>query len=576
MLRTPKIEKMASGAYSCRIPDPLNPARRLRITDESPALVASRASDALATIRAVRRGDISPREGRLQLGRTVRGALKVLDVWLEWEKQQPPQQASNLRSMWSRRLAPQFGDLRIWEVDDAALALWEREQVRQGMKPGTIRVSFASLRSACKRAVESGVLSELPWRFYRPRRPARLHDATAVMSDDREACRNLDELERLVRAARAVDLDHAHRLGRWSDCAARILVITLCGLRQGEAAGLAWDRVGLEADPPFVAVDHQVLYGWHKRHPTWTRPQDPPKGGKRRRQVLHPSAVAALELQREALTRRGWYRPDGPVFPSPETGTWRLSPMAFNRQQFRSIVKAAGLANVDHWVPHSMRHTFSTLESTFGLLMARSDMRAVMNRTGHSSITVLQGYIHASGRGLPSSAIPELQADVLAPQLASVRNLQLAAGQREKRPSALALATSSTTAALVELARETVDAHDAPRVLGPPRKRHAPKKGAPNWADIAGAWLAGDRDGELKGRDAPAVVTTWAAAHYDRAYRAEMRKSGDKEGAARAGRRARRAFVASWARRLRVVGGEQPKAVVARPSQETAKATEPT
>jgi integrase len=253
---------------------------------------------------------------------------------------------------------------------------------------------------------------DLPWRikggkYWKPRRaPDPLREPPA--------CGTVAEAELLIHAA--LEEDRARRSGahgvayarRLCDLGPRCTIALFLGLRNGELAGLGWDDLVLDGDRPQARICHQAIDQWRKHHPTWKRPLTPPKGKRERRLLLHPTAVVAFVHQRELLEERRWYRADGPVFPGHEgnafAGTWRNNANGIRPDHMKRLAKTAGLPFPEEWVTHSLRHSLATVESTSG-----ADLRSIQKRTGHGSLRVLEGYIHArTGRALAPSAIPQL------------------------------------------------------------------------------------------------------------------------------------------------------------------------
>ena len=219
----------------------------------------------------------------------------------------------------------------------------------------------------------------------------------------REACRDVDELGRLVDAARLLDVTGADPAG---DLGCRVLVGALTGLRQGELAALGWDDLELDGESPLLRVRRATLPGWCKSAEKGARPSALPKGKRERVQLLHVDAAVALGLHRERLRKLGQFFEAGPVFPAPGGG-YRAAPCVIRPEVLRRFVEIAGLPNAPSWTTHSLRHSFATLEAS-GSWASSGDLRGAMTRTGHARVETLTGYLHAAGRGLARSAIGRL------------------------------------------------------------------------------------------------------------------------------------------------------------------------
>lgn len=332
------------------------------------------------------------------------------EAWEKYRECSRESMHSRLGSIWKHQLAL-LHELDILELTANQLAIWEAKQISALYAPKTTYDAWTQL-AACVR-MSLGEDEELPWRmsrgrYWRPRRsPRPLKNVPA--------CGTVKEAELLIHAALCVDLAHrqgfhgeayAHRL---HDLGPRCAVGLLMGLRNGELAGLGWDDLLLDGERPMARVRHQAIDQWRRYHPTWRRPVTPPKGGRERRLLLHPTVLVACKQQRALLDERGWYREDGPIFPAPESsrfeGTWRNNANAIKPELMKVLAKAAGLPFPDEWVTHSLRHSLATLENVSG-----ADLRTIQKRTGHSSLRILEDYIHAkTGRALAPSAIPELE-----------------------------------------------------------------------------------------------------------------------------------------------------------------------
>lgn len=317
----------------------------------------------------------------------------VYDAWANTLSREAGCGLSKAQSVW-RSHFERFGDLRVSELVAARLIEWERwARVDADYASKSIKDAFEHMARAMRRALELGHIERLPWGSWKPPR--------AVTRKPREAARSLDEALTIVRLAFERDAV-ARKHGEFADLGRRVLVMLLCGLRQGEAVALGWDCVALDASPPTLTVRYNALEQWQRHHPTWTRPMSPPKGRKSRTIVLHEAAVAALRAQRDALDACGGYSATGPVFPMRHGHGWRTHNACIKPEAFKELVIKAGLPNPDGWCVHSLRHSFATLEHGHG-----ADLRTVQARTGHASLEVLEGYIHrASGRNLPRSSIP--------------------------------------------------------------------------------------------------------------------------------------------------------------------------
>lgn len=529
-------QRMPDGRLLSQPRDPLT-GRRVRVTAETRGDLERQLRKFSDVKERLRWGEIDPRQAARIL-RPVTGKRSTIgELWERYAPGIPPRSAAVATSTYERRLRPYFEKFQVWELEESKMREWAATLEREGFAPKTIRAAYDWLAGTVRQAIDDGVIDGYPWRGWRPKKGQVLQE--------RERCRTVEELATLLRAARELDQrDWSEH--RFADRAVRLCVLALCGLRQGEASGLAWDHVRL--DSAVLHVEFQAHRGWPERWPEG-RPFDPPKT-KPRRIRLHDGALRALEMQRAELERRGWYREQGPVFPA-ANGAWRRTGQVFKPNALREIVIAAGLPNSAAWTTHSMRHTFAHIEAN-----ASGDLHATRLRTGHSSIAQLQHYLEAAGRGLPAPAIPPLPAGDFLGQVLGPRTDVVA-------EDVLVAEVVSVAPAAVEKA-----ADEQKRAT---RKRDDAKP----WEELAAEWLAAERVPAPR----PASVTRQLRATYVRAYQSELIKRrrgeawellspearaliaerdpehaeklklelGDRKRFARAaGRRARRASLGAW------------------------------
>jgi integrase len=405
---TIRVPTLAEGAARLRQLDDLREKRELGLISER---------QALAAVGALERG----------------GLITVDEVWSSYVAGCSDRTRKIANSVWIHHLRPYFGGKAAAALDANVMSEWEqKEKARPGRREGelqsrkTTRNAYDLLHAAFARAVAAGKLEEVPWTgaYKAPRVPNVMQ---AISS--RQACSSIVELQLLVRAAMDHDAKNL-RMGRFSDVAARVFVVAMLGLRQGEACALSWEDLRIDREPHDCTLRFQVVDGWRVKHPEWTRPRDALKSD-RETFAIHPAAVRMLHVQRDALRARGVYQDDGPVFPAIGgrscVGGWRSHAELIDPDLFRSLVEAAGLPASERWVPHSLRHTFATLEA-----QSIPSIRDLQARTGHASVQVMMGYLHRAGRGQVQSGIdlrvvegldlPELpEPDELGKVLAEVR-----------------------------------------------------------------------------------------------------------------------------------------------------------
>lgn len=520
-------QRLKNGRLLSQPRDPVT-GRRIRITASTLSELEHKTRK-VADVRAgLRWGDINQKAAASILRPATGKKLTVAACWERYFPGVPVRSKPIARSNWERRLRPYFAELQVWELDKARMAAWAAKLEAEHFAPKTIRGAYDWLAGALSIAIDDGVLDGWPWGNWRPKRAAPVRT--------RENCDSVAELAQLLAAARELDARDWHA-GRYADRTQLIAVMALCGMRQGEACGLAWDHVDLVNRTVFI--QYQAARGWPSRWPDG-RPRDPTKT-KPRTIRLHPDAVVALEMQRRQLEAFGWYRDGGPVFPA-HRGEFRKCGRAITPDALRALVAAAGLPNVENWVTHSLRHTFASLET------AHSDPRTAQSRTGHASIAQLEVYLHPKGRGLAPSAIPRLPAAELLhlppllmphePDAGGLPAVELSAevvanpedatrrdGPHEPEPTTVELVLRpggvGLAAELERAERSRLDAELARAELTEHRRRESSRP----FEDLARDWLAAGR----KPQPRPSAVTRAVRLAYVRAYKAELVRAAGGE-----------------------------------------------
>ena len=519
MKRPPYIEHLPSGLLRIRVPDPFRKKDRINVTGHNEASVRARADQIRRTIEDFRLGAIGEAECRKAITRVAFGAPTLRDVWDsyastlrgEWGKVKVP-------GIWRSRVEPYFAKAKVYELEPAVMAAWETAELAKGLAPKTIVNAFHCIRAAVRMSLDQVEGLRYPWLNWRP-----LGNAKDSEASQRESFVSLEEVRMLMHAANRYDT-YLEGKGLFADVAIRIFVAALTGARQGELAALGWDHVLLPDELPpdgsrlsaEIRVWKTCRPNWQTEHPNWTRPLDDPKGRRHRQHRLHYEVARALFDRRERLRGRGWYRIDGPVFPT-YGGKWRLQPETINGSVFRAIVAQAGFPT-ERFSPHSLRHTFCTLTAQAAFMLT-GDIQAAKILTGHSNVKTLEGYLHRGSRGLPESLIPELGQ-------ASLPGLPfgaLPAAERDRKT--LAVVALETDRQLSGLASAIV-VHRAPDPWASPNAM----------AEIARKHPHG----------IPDTVANRADGRYRRAYNEAKREGKDKELCAVIGKRARSGFLSSW------------------------------
>lgn len=237
----------------------------------------------------------------------------------------------------------------------------------------TLRRIHATLRAALNAAVRAGLIASSPGRW--PELPPAARPRPQVWTPaltqrwQRKGWRPVVGVWTAGQTAAFLVQVRDHRLY------ALFHLVALRGLRRGEAAGLKWSDLDLQAGTLIVTRQLQQLGG--------RLAAGPPKSGAGWRVIaLDKTTIAALRAHRvrqqaeRAAAGAGWTQ-TGYVFTT-RTG----KPIAPDRltRLFRRLVAASGLPPV---TLHGLRHGAATLA-----LAAGTDLKIVQDQLGHSTITL--------------------------------------------------------------------------------------------------------------------------------------------------------------------------------------------
>jgi integrase len=333
---------------------------------------------------------------------------QFLEYWLEHVARQRVR-ASTFRSYEDRirnHVLPFLGTVRLSRLTPQRVQAFLSDRLAAGASPQSCRYSRAVLRTALTHAMRWGLL---------PQNPAVLVDVPRTTKAEIRPFS--PEQARAFLAATA-----GHRLE------ALFSVALALGLRQGEALGLTWEDVDLEAGVLHVRHTLQRVGGDRKKLATLRREWKAllerskeegesdrsalakerkrlwgeicevrrtfaltePKSTRSRRTVNLPVlVVTALRAHRvrqlqERLVAGGDWKEMGLVFTT-RVGT-PIDPRAVTTA-FHAILADAGLPSIRY---HDLRHTAATL-----LLAQGVNARVVMETLGHSQISLtLDTYSH--------------------------------------------------------------------------------------------------------------------------------------------------------------------------------------
>lgn len=283
---------------------------------------------------------------------------ELVELWLE--RGLPNSLTQNTRANYARQLhghvAPILGKKRLEDLRHRDIEAVLDRMVEKDLSASTTRLALALMRRVLRFAERRDLVT---------RNVANVVEAPAGKTKSRSGI-TPDEACRLLQAA------NSHRLGP-------LITLSLyLGLRPGEAAGLTWDAIQLDATPPVLHITHSLQRIEEKMvlGPVKTPTSD-------RTIALPPACVAALERQTElqALERhknRGeWKNPLDLVFTT-EVGT-PLNPSNV-RRGVQAVATRAGLG---HFHPHLLRHAAASLMSAAGMRI-----EDIADTLGHRSIIV--------------------------------------------------------------------------------------------------------------------------------------------------------------------------------------------
>lgn len=265
------------------------------------------------------------------------------------------------------RIVPN-GDVPVSDVTPATVRGILDAIAANGGTPGNVWSCYSVMRRILRQAVADGLLRVNPCDDVTITR--MVHEPTP---DRSETLLSDDEAAKLIRAAM--------REPATGYTSAVVLAGTL-GLRRGEALGLAWDDVDMEA--------RRVAVAWQL---TARKERKRPKSGSARVVVMPMTLAGYLEKLRDRQREVGTWRADGPVC-CDKNGGW-LSPTNFSRWRRRwYVAHGVGRFEGKHYVGpnlHSLRH-----DHVSRLLDAGLSLPAVAERVGHSRPTTTAAvYAHA-------------------------------------------------------------------------------------------------------------------------------------------------------------------------------------
>ena len=272
---------------------------------------------------------------------------------------------ANYKLQIRRHINPAFARLKLSKLSAAHIQSLYAVKLRDGLKPSSVRYIHAVLHRALEQAVRFNLI---------PFNPASRVDPPKIRQD---------EITPLDAEQARTFLDAAK--GDRHEC---LYVLSLtCGLRMGEALGLKWTDIDLDAGT--VRVNRQIQRMRRDGDKSGTLVFFEPKNASRRTLDLPQRAVEALRSHRkrqlEERVQATHYEDSGLVFATGK-GTPLDAQNVVNRY-FKPLLRRAGLPDI-RW--HDLRHTYATL-----LLVRGTHPTYVQKSLGHASVQLtLDRYSH--------------------------------------------------------------------------------------------------------------------------------------------------------------------------------------
>jgi integrase len=292
-----------------------------------------------------------------------------VETWLEHvlPQQVKDSTVSNYTTLLRRHALPTLGGRPMNKLTPEHIEALCAAKLDEGLSPRTVALVHTVVRRALSEAERRGRVRRNVGRIaVAPRVPR--HEARTLTPA---------QARKLLAAARGDELETF------------VTVALSCGLRHGEALGLRWDDV--DVDAKVLRVKRTL-----RRKTGAGLVTTDPKSATSRRTVPIP-AVCLRSLSRQRKRQAAARRAAGRVWT--ETGYVFTSavgtPMdpANVRHRFTRLTIAAGLGP---WTPHELRHSAASL-----LLAQGVPLKVVSDLLGHSSITITADVY--------SHVLPELQ-----------------------------------------------------------------------------------------------------------------------------------------------------------------------
>lgn len=295
-----------------------------------------------------------------------------LDTWAETRARLRDSTRRIYRSHIRQHLRRLFGGVLMSELLAGHVAQAFGRLFDEGMTPATARRVFSTLRTALNAAARERLISDNPARYVKLPRGARPHAVVwtkrRVADWKRTGIRPAVAVWTPAQLAQFLASIGSHRLF------AVFHLITMRGLRRGEACGLKWEDLDLEEGLAYLS--RQIQEG-----PDGRLRACPLKTESSCRAVaMDPQTVTVLRahhswqarwLSESGIETQGWVFTD-------EIGR-PLSPDCLTRT-FNRLAEESGLPPVRL---HDLRHGAATL-----MLLAGDELKTIADQLGHSSVVL--------------------------------------------------------------------------------------------------------------------------------------------------------------------------------------------
>ena len=271
----------------------------------------------------------------------------------------------------SLHLLPQFGKIRVQDLDRSRIRLFLTSKLQRGLERRTVRNIHAVLRAMLNAAIEDGLIASNP--ASQMGRALKLTISKAAVQEQIKAM-SLEQLRTF--------LTTTSRVASRVYCLFRLLSAT--GMRLGEALALQYE------DLDFSAQVIRISRAFSEDGTLET-----PKSG-HGRSVQISESLAKMLVMHEMMRREEKDR-----FCWPEMPTWLFVTRAGTavdpanvRRSMQRILKEAQLPL--HFTPHCLRHTYASI-----LLAEGTPAPFVQEQLGHASIELT---VSTYGRWLKKKA----------------------------------------------------------------------------------------------------------------------------------------------------------------------------